>query len=183
MGGLQNEQSLLLTQICFHCKRKWFVGLFECFFGQVSSKVMWTQKHCFSRSIWSLLFDVNQLLSQKCRSRFSKANFYSKTVGSVFSVFVLQSTSFPIILIIFVWRQSFTFSEMKVEALKSQLLLKDSEHNIYCFLPFFHHFSQSIDYFCLLSINYFLRNAARNSQNRTFGRRQWAQYLLFLFFT
>ena len=34
-----------------------------------------------------------------------------------------------------------------------------------------------------MSINYFLRNGARNSLNRTFGRRQWAQYLLFLFFT
>ena len=164
------------------------MGLFECFFGKVPSKVMWTngswtQKPCFSRSIWSLLFDVNQLISQKCSSRFSKANFYSKTVGSVFSVFVLHSTSFPIILIIIVWRQSFTFSEMKVEALKSELLLEDSGHNIYCFLPFFHHLPQSIDYFCLLSINYFLRDGARNSQKRTFARRQWAQYLLYLFFT
>ena len=129
------------------------------------------------------MFDVNQLISQKCSSRFSKANFYSKIVGSIFSVFVLHSTSFPIILIIIVWRQSFTFSEMKVEALKSELLLEDSGHSIYCFLPFFHHLSQSIDYFCLLSINYFLRDGARNSQKRTFGRRQWAQYLLFLFFT
>ena len=108
VGGLQNEQSLLLTQTCFNCKRKWFVGLFECFFGQVPSKVMWTngsltQKPCFSRSIWSLLFDVNEFLSQKCRSRFSKANFYSKTVCSVFSVFVLHSTSFPIKLINIVW--------------------------------------------------------------------------------
>ena len=34
-----------------------------------------------------------------------------------------------------------------------------------------------------MSINYFLRNAARNTQKRTFVRRQWAQYLLFLVFT
>ena len=34
-----------------------------------------------------------------------------------------------------------------------------------------------------MSINYLLRNGARNSQKRTFARRQWSQYLLYLFFT
>ena len=126
-------------------QRQWAQYLLFSFFTQ----------HLF-KSIWSLLFDVNQLFSQKFSSRFSKANFYPKTMGSVFSVFVLHSTSFPIILIIIVWRQSITFSEMKVEALKSELLLEDSGHSICCFLPFFHHLSQSIDYFCLLSINYTL---------------------------
>ena len=79
-------------------------------------------QHLF-QSFWSLLFDVNQLLSQKWRSKLSKANFCSKTVGTVFAAF------------------------------------------------------------CLLSINYFLRNGARNSQKRTFALRQWVQYLLFLLFT
>ena len=34
-----------------------------------------------------------------------------------------------------------------------------------------------------MSNNYFLRNEARSSQKHTFARRQWAQHLLFLFFT
>ena len=44
-------------------------------------------------------------------------------------------------------------------------------------------FSNQIDHYCLISINYFLRNGAKRSQKRTFVRRQWAQYLLFLLFT
>ena len=131
VSGLQNEQSLLLTQTCFNCKRKWFVGLFVLFFGQLALKALWTNRSLTHKALFfpvDLIIIVwcQSIISQKCRSRFSKANFYSKTVG---------------------------------------------------------HLSQSIDYFCLLSINYFLRNGARNSQNRTFGRRQWAQYFLFLFFT
>ena len=124
------------------------------FFGQVPSKVMWTngpltqkpyfvdrfdhyclmsincffrnagrgsQKQTFTRrqwaqyflflfftqhlfqSFWSLLFDVNQLLSQKWRSKLSKANFCSKTVSTILANFALHSTSFPIILIIIFW--------------------------------------------------------------------------------
>ena len=115
-------------------------------------------------SIWSSLFDVNQLFSQKWSPKLSKANFCSKTVGTVFAVFVLHSTSFSINLIIIVWRQTIIFSEMEPEGLKSKLLLEDSGHSICCFLFFFQHLSQSIwlllfvvnqfDYY-LLSINFF----------------------------
>ena len=67
----------------------------------------------------------------------------------------------------------------KPEALKSKLLLEDSGHSICCFLFFFQHLFKSIDHYCLMSINYFLRNKARNSQNQTFTLIQWAQHLLF----
>ena len=143
-------------------------------------------------------------------------------------LFDTKALFFPINLIIIVCCESIIFSEMKVGALKSELLREDSRHSICCFVFFFHHLSKSIDYFCLLSINYFsemepetlktellfedneysiccfcsslnifsnqfdhyfltsinyfLRNEARRSQKRTFARRQWAQYLLFLFF-
>ena len=52
---------------------------------------------------WLLLFVVNQLFSQKWSPKLSKANFCSKTVGTIFAVFALLSTSFPIILIVIVW--------------------------------------------------------------------------------
>ena len=60
--------------------------------------LLFTQ-HLF-QSIWSLLFDVNQSFSQKWNPELSKANFCSKTVDTVFAVFVLHSTSFQINLII-----------------------------------------------------------------------------------
>ena len=72
---------------------------------------------------WLLLFDVNQLFSQKWSSKVSKANFCSKTMGKILASFVLHSTSFPIVLIIIVWCQSIIFSEMKPETLKNKLLL------------------------------------------------------------
>ena len=73
-------------------RRQWAQYLLFLFFFQ----------HLF-QSIWSLLFDVNQLFSQKWSSKLSKTNFCSKTVGTVFAVFVLLSTSFQINLIIIVW--------------------------------------------------------------------------------
>ena len=84
-----------MTQLCSNCKRKWFVGLFVFFLDNYLQKrcgqiALWHTKPCFSQSIWSSLFDVNQL---------------------------------------------------------------------------------------------FLRNVGWGSQKLTFARRQWAQYLLFLFFT
>ena len=114
-------------------RRQWPQYLLFLFFTQ----------HLFQSS-WSLLFDVNQLFSQKWSPKVSKANFCSKTVGTIFAVFVLHSTSFQINLIIIVWHQSIIFSEMKPEALKSKLLLEDSGHSICCFLFFFQHLSQSI---------------------------------------
>ena len=72
---------------------------------------------------------------------------------------------------------------MKPETLKSKLLLEDSGHSICCFCSSLNIFSNQFDHYCLMSINYFLRNGARNFQKRTFARRQWAQYLLFLFFS
>ena len=83
------------------------------FFGQPPSKVMWTNglltpKPCFSQSIWSLLYDVNQLFSQKWRSRLSKANFCSKTVDSVFTVFLFSFNVFPSKLITIVVNQLFS---------------------------------------------------------------------------
>ena len=129
------------------------------------------------------MFVVNQLFSQEWSPKLSEANFCSKTVGTGFAVFTLHSTSFPIILIIIVCCQSIIFSEMDPETLKSELLFEDSRHNICCFCSSFNNFSNQFDHYCLMLINYFLRNGTRNSQNRTFARRQWAQYLLFLFFS
>ena len=68
---------------------------------------------------------------------------------------------------------------MKPETLKSKLLLEDSGHSICCFLSFFQHLFKSIDHYCLMPINYFLRNEALSSQKQTFARRQWAHHLLF----
>ena len=96
---------------------------------------------------------------------------------------VLDSTSFSVNLKNNVWRQSIFFSEMEPEGLKSKLLFEDSGHSFCCFCSSLNIFSNQFDLYCLMSINYFLRNGARNSQKRTFARRQWSQYLLFLFFT
>ena len=94
--------------------------------------VLLLTQHLF-QSNWSLLFDINQLFSQKWSPKLLKANFCSKTVGTVFAVFVLHSTSFQINLVIIVWCQSIIFSEIKPGALKSKLLLEDSGHSICCF--------------------------------------------------
>ena len=72
---------------------------------------------------------------------------------------------------------------MKPETFKSKLLLEDSGHSICCFRSSLNIFSNQFGHYCLMLNNYFLRNEARNSQKQTFARRQWAQYLLFLFFT
>ena len=82
-------------------------------------------------------------------------------------------------LIVTVWCQSIIFSEMEPETLKSELLLEDSGHSICCFRSSFNIFSNQFGHYCLMSINYFLRNEARSSQKQTFARRQWAQHLLF----
>ena len=116
-------------------RRQWAQYLLFLFFTQ----------HLF-HSIWSLMFDVNQLVSQKWSPKLSKPNFWSKTVGTIFAFFVLHSTSFPNILIINVWRQSIIFSEMKPEALKSEVLLEDSKHNFCCF--FFSHLNISRKLLC-----------------------------------
>ena len=129
------------------------------------------------------MFDVNQSFSQKWRSKLSKVKFCSKAVSPVFAFFLLLSTSFPIILIIILWCQSIIFSEMKVKALKSEVLLEDSGHNICCFSSFLNIFSNQFDHCCLMSINCFLRNGTWRSQSRSFARRQLAQYSLFLFFS
>ena len=153
-------------------RRQWAQYLLFLFFTQ----------HLF-KSIWSLLFDINQLFSQKWSPKVSKANFCSKTVGTVFAVFCFSFTIFHNQLITFVCCQSIIFSEMEPETLKSELLLEDSGYSICCFCSSLNIFSNQFDHYCLTSINYFLRNEARRSQKRTFARRQWAQYLLILLFT
>ena len=105
--------------------------------------------------------DAPLVFSQKWRSKVSKANFCSKTVATTFAIFVLLSTSFPInlmILIVNVWCQSSIFSEMKVQALKSELLLEDNGYNMCCFCSSLNMFSNQFDLECLMSSNYFLRN-------------------------
>ena len=144
--------------------------------------VLFFTQHLF-QSNWSLVFDINQLLSQKWSQKVSKASFCSKTVGTIFVFFAFHSTSFPIILIVIVWCQSIIFSEMEPETLKSELLFEDSGHSICCFRSSLNIFSNQFGHYCLMLNNYFLRNEARNSQKQTFARRQWAQHLLFLFFT
>ena len=96
-----------------------------------------------------VLMLLNHFLRNEGRSS-QKPDFFWKKVGTAFAVFVFLSTSFPIILVIIVWRQSIIFSKMEPETLKTELLVEDSGHSICCFLSFFHHLSQSIDYFCLL---------------------------------
>ena len=140
--------------------------------------VLLLTQHLF-QSNWSLLFDINQLFSQKWSQKVSKANFCSKTVGTIFAIFAFHSTSFPIILIVIVWCQSIIFSEMEPETLKSELLFEDSGHSICCFRSSLNIFSNQFGHYCLMLNNYFLRNEARNSQKQTFARRQWAQHLLF----
>ena len=81
------------------------------------------------------MFDINQLFSQKWSPKLSKANFWSKTVGTSFAVFCSSSNIFP----------------------------------------------NQFDCYCLLLINFFLRNGVRSSQKRSFARRQWVQYLLLFF--
>ena len=83
---------------------------------------LFSSQHLFE-SIASSLIDVNQQFSQKWRLEFSKPNFCSKTMDTLFDVFVVFSTSFPTSLIKVVWCQSIIFSEMKLGALKSQILL------------------------------------------------------------
>ena len=140
-----------------------------------------SQKHSFARKQWAqhLLFFVllptyfpinliiivcsQSIFSQKWSPKLLKANFCSKTVGTVFAVFVLHSTSFQINLVIIVWCQSIIFSEMKPGALKSKLLLEDSGHSICCFLFFFQHLSQSIWLLLFVLNQFFLRNRVRNS--------------------
>ena len=100
-------------------------------------------------------------------------------------LFDTKDLFFPIDLIIIDCCESIIFSEMKVGALKSERLREDSGHSICCFLLFFHHlniFHNHFDHYFFMLINYFLRNGARNTQKRTFVRRQWTQYLLILFF-
>ena len=48
------------------------------------------------------LVSINHSLRNELRPKLSKANFYSKTVGTVFAVFVLHSTSFTINLMLIV---------------------------------------------------------------------------------
>ena len=73
-------------------------------------------------------------------------------------------------------------SKHQPETLQSELLFEDSGHSICCFCSSLNIFLKQFNQYCLMSINYFLRNGARSSQKRTFVRRQWAQYLLFLYF-
>ena len=114
---------------------------------------------------------------------FSTTTFKSNVEKWLFDT---KDLFFAIDLIIIDCCEPIIFSEMKVGALKSELLREDSGQSICCFLFFFHHlniFSNQIDHYCFVSINHSLRNEVQSSQKRTFIRRQWAQYLLFLFFT
>ena len=105
-----------------------------------------------------------------------KRTFARRQCAQYLLFFVFLSPSFTI-------RQPNIFSEMEPKGLKSELLFEDSGHKICHFCFSLNIFSNHFDYYCLMSINRFLRNGARNSQKRTFARRQWSQYLLFLFFT
>ena len=125
-----------------------------------------------------VLMLLNHFLRNEGRSS-QKPDFFWETVGTVFAVFVFLSTSFPIILVIIVWRQSIIFSKMEPETLKSELLLEDSGYSICCLCSSFNIFSNHFDPYCLTSINHFLRNGARRFQKRIFVQRQWAQNLLF----
>ena len=105
-GCLQNEQSLPFQ--VFEVSKLWKPP------ASVKRGV-WVRGVFLSTSFtinWLLLFVVNQLFSQKWSPKLSKENFCSKTLGTVFAVFVLHSTSFPINLIIIVCCQSIIFSEM-----------------------------------------------------------------------
>ena len=78
-------------------RRQWAQHLLFLFFTQ----------HLF-KSIWSLMFDVKQLFSQKWGPKLSKANFCSKTVGTAFAVlFFFQHLSQSFWLLMFVVNQFF----------------------------------------------------------------------------
>ena len=145
-------------------RRQWAQHLLFLFFTQ----------HLF-QSIWSLMFDVNQLFSQKCSPEHSKANFCSKTVGTVFAVFGLHSTSFPINLIIIVYCNQFFSQKWSLELSKASFCSKTVVTEFAVFCSSFNIFPNHFDYYCLLSINCILRKEARSSQKRSFARRQWAQ--------
>ncbi len=68
---------------------------------------------------------------------------------------------------------------MEPETFKTELLVEDNGHSICSFCSSLNIFSNQFGHYCLMSINYFLRNEARSSQKQTFARRQWAQHLLF----
>ena len=161
-NGARNSQKRTFV------RRQWAQYLLFLFFTQ----------HLF-KSIWSLLFDVNQLFSQKWSPKLSKANFCSKTVGTAFAVFCSSSNIFPNQFDYYCLFSINFFSEIESETLKSELLFEDSGHSICCFRSSLNIFSNQFGHYCLMLNNYFLRNEARNSQKQTFARRQWAQHLLF----
>ena len=128
-----------------------------------------TQYWLFLFFFQHLFQTFNQMFLQKWNSRLSKANFCSKSVATGFAVFVFLSTSFRINCIFINWCQSTIFSEMTLGILKTELLLKNNGHTIWCFRRFLNIFSNKFDQSCLMSINHFLRNEARSSQKSNFA--------------
>ena len=96
--------------------------------------------------------------------KLSKANFSSTTVVTMFSDFVILSTSW-LVLIVHVWCQCIIFSEVELEDSKGKLLLEDKLHNIGCFCSSFNIFSKHL-------IRCFCRNETQDSPKRTFARNQ-----------
>ena len=123
------------------------------------------------------MFDNNQSFSQK--QTFVRRQWAQVLLFLFFTQHLFQS----IWSLLFDVNQSIIFSEMEPEGLKSELLFEDSGHIFCCFCFSLNIFSNRFDHYCLMSINYFLKHVGRGSQKLTFARRQWAQYLLFLFFT
>ena len=63
-----------------------------------------------------------------------------------------------------VWCQSNIFSELKLEALKSEVLLDDIGHSICCFCSSLKIFSNQFHRYCLTPINNFLKHEFRSFQ-------------------
>ena len=137
---------------------------------QTFARRHWAQYLLFSffilhlfKSIWSLMFDVNQVFSQKWSLKLSKANFCSKTVGAAFAVFCSSSNIFPNQFDFYCLFSINFFSEIESETLKSELLFEGSGHSICCFRSSLNIFSNQFGQYCLMLNNSFLRNGARNS--------------------
>ena len=90
-------------------------------------------------------FDVNQEFSQKWRSKFSQANFCSKTVDTTFAVFVLLSTSFPINLIIIVLMLINYFLRNEGRSSQKQTLPRRQWPQLCCFCSSLNIFSNQFD--------------------------------------
>ena len=96
------------------------------------------------QTFYSLLSLANQFFSQNDARRAQKPAFARKQRPHILHILRFSQQYSQFVAFLF-WCQSRIFSEMKVEALKSELLLKDSGHNICCFCSSLNIFSNQFN--------------------------------------